>query len=150
MAKTSKVRVAPTLTAVRDDIPMPDRKVSRGSKSIYNFDALKVGQSFGIMAKQAKSMSSIISNQNKKSYRAVNGNDPLFHMTKNGELDVPTSHPLMYHKVFAAVDVDPKKDPDKASCRVFRLPDETIALPETAPAAPAAPNKGTPVPPPAS
>jgi hypothetical protein len=133
-------RSAPVLAAVRNDIPMPDRKISRGSKSIYPFESLQVGQSFGIIGKAAKSMSSIISNQCKKEYRAMDGSNPRFHTVEMNGTTVPTEKPLMYRKVFTVADVNPKTDPDKASARVWRLPDEIVEPKEAAPAAAAPAN----------
>lgn len=63
----AKPRVEPQLTAVVSGITMPTRTTKRGSTSVFPFDTLvNVGDAFGIKNRTAKSLSSIISNANKK------------------------------------------------------------------------------------
>jgi hypothetical protein len=63
----SKPRVDPQLTSVFSGIKMPERTNKRGSTSIFPFDTLaNVGDAFGIKNRDAKSLSSIISNANRK------------------------------------------------------------------------------------
>lgn len=60
-------RVEPVLTGATDAIPMPTRKVARGSKTLYPFDSLTaVGMSFGVKNRTAKQLSSVLSNANRK------------------------------------------------------------------------------------
>lgn len=66
-AKPATKRVEPVLTAAVSGIAMPQRENKRGSASIFPFDTLtEVGQCFGIKNRDAKSLSSIISNANRK------------------------------------------------------------------------------------
>lgn len=63
----TKPRVEPLFTPVSDAIAMPVRVSKRGSASIYPFASLTaVGMSFGVKNKDAKSLSSVISNANRK------------------------------------------------------------------------------------
>ncbi len=66
-AAVTKPRVEPVLTSVVSGIAMPKRTSKRGSVSIFPFDTLaNVGDAFGIKNRDAKSLSSVISNANKK------------------------------------------------------------------------------------
>lgn len=127
-ASGSKERVAPVLTAITADIPMPQVVTRRGNNSIYPFEKLEVGQSFGIQNKTAKQMGSVVTSANKRfMVEAVDANGaPIFKTTEIKNADgtvsrVPTLEKEMAPgKVFAAFDVDPKTDPHGASVRVFR------------------------------
>ena len=67
MTKTATPRVEPVLTGATAAIPMPSRKVARGSKTLYPFDTLTaVGMSFGVKNRTAKQLSSVLSNANRK------------------------------------------------------------------------------------
>lgn len=128
--KPQATRVAPTLTPVTDasKVAMPVRESTRGSKTIYPFDSLTaVGMSFGCLNKKAESLTSIISNQNRKTYPLTNADgtpqmvagEPI--KDANGVAIGPG--PMIaatYQKHFFAVDCDAKTDPDKATVRVFR------------------------------
>lgn len=62
-----KPRVEPVFTAVTNAIAMPERKSKRGSVSIYPFASLTAkGMSFGVKNKTAASLSSVVSNANRK------------------------------------------------------------------------------------
>jgi hypothetical protein len=128
--KTTAHRIAPAITAASAAVKMPEKpKAARGSKSLYPFDDLtEVGMSFGVKDKTAKNMASIVSNQNRKNVeprkdeagnviyktKAVKGADGT-------ETQMPTDKPeVNVLKHFFVIDVDPKKDPDNASVRVFR------------------------------
>lgn len=120
-------RIEPVLSGIRDDVTMPERAANRGSKSLYPFETLRVGQSFGVLNKSAKQLSSIVSNQNRKDpLPLLKDNQPVFKTVKQGDIDVPTGEPQRYKREFIAVDVDKAKDPDKASVRVFRRPDVMV------------------------
>jgi hypothetical protein len=120
-----------TLLSINTSIPMPEKKGGkRGSKSTFPFDLLPVGGSFGLIGRDAKSMSSIVSSQNRKKENQANKVDaegntvfktkPM--KTADGtEIQVPTAEPVTYAvKEFFAVDTDPKTDPEGATVRVFR------------------------------
>jgi len=52
----SKTRIAPVIVGISTAVTMPvNRSASRGSKSLYDFDALEVGQSIAIKNKTFKS-----------------------------------------------------------------------------------------------
>lgn len=121
--------VVPVLTAARADVPMPTRVNRRGTRSVYDFDSLvSAGMSFGVKNKTAASLGTVIANHNKKhrvEKRDENGSI-VFKTTSMKAADgsttvVPTTEPeTIQTKHFFAVDVDPKNDPDGATCRVFR------------------------------
>lgn len=118
---------------IRTDIPMPELKPStRGGQSIYPFDKLdaptvdKAGKiigmaSFGLIGKTAKSMASTVSSANKRNRTQAKNDDgtPKFDVsTVNGtEIKTPV---MVQSKEFKATNVDPAKDPDKATVRIFR------------------------------
>ena len=117
---------ANTITAVRSDIKPPEkvRKAGRGGSSPYEFDKLEIGQSFGVVGKTKKQISSTVFGANKRASEVVNGADGKPEMVMRKKRDgtnemVEKRKPL---KKFEAFDVDPKTDPDKASVRVFRQP----------------------------
>lgn len=128
-AKTeTKARVAPDLTGISSDVEMPKKVSNRGSKSLYPFEKLEVGQSFGVKNKTASGMASIISNQNRKNREEKvdeAGNTVFETKELKGQdgtvTNVPTDKVVMIvNKHFFANDCDPKTDPDGASVRVFR------------------------------
>lgn len=127
--KKAPPRVAPEITTISTAVVMPVRASTRGSKTLYPFDDLPFGGSFGVKNKTAEQLTSIISNQNRKPgavkknpdgsvvYKMQEMKDP------NGAVigHVPTTEPEHEPaKHFFAVNVDKKKDPDQASVRVFR------------------------------
>jgi hypothetical protein len=58
---------APVIGEIANDIPIPAIvRAAPGSKSPFPWDALEIGQSFPVMNKTPKQMSSIVSNQNRK------------------------------------------------------------------------------------
>lgn len=126
--ETTTKRVAPDLTAISSAVEMPKKVSNRGSKSLYPFDKLEVGQSFGVKNKTAAGMASIISNQNRK-HREEKKDEAGNTVFETKELkgadgtvtEVPTDKPVMIvNKHFFANDCDPATDPDGASVRVFR------------------------------
>ena len=103
-----KVRIAPELTAVRTDIPMPEKRRG-GQASSYDFASLTaVGASLGVKNKKAIQISSIVSKENKR------------HMTESTNPLDPTKTVKTFSKKFDVFDVDSKVDPDGATCRIFR------------------------------
>lgn len=88
---------------------------TRGSKSLYPFDTLAVGEAFAVMNKDARGMSSIVSNQNRKHRAPILNADgtPQYETSaasdgNGGTIQVPdTSKPKTTQtKKFFAVDVD--------------------------------------------
>lgn len=128
-------RVAPEIAGIDKGIPLPAAaKSNRGSKSAYEFDALEVGDSIAILNKTAKQISSIVSNQNRKDSNqrpALNADgsqkmkieqreikDAAGNVVGKQPVNVPETE---WIKEFRVVDVDPKKDPKKAKCRIWRV-----------------------------
>lgn len=128
--KAAAARVAPLLTKATAAVPMPETagKRGRGSNSLYPFDTLAVGESFGVQNKTAKNLASIVSGANKRfqvEAKDAQGH-PIFKTTEVKHPDgsttrVPTLEKEMVPgKVFVVADMDPKSDPDGASVRVWR------------------------------
>lgn len=130
--KTNAPRIAPEITSVSKDIPIPagSEKKGPGRGSLYPFDTLtEKGMSFGVTNKTQKGMASIVSNQNRKNMVAkkdAEGN--TVYKTKkvtdeNGvENTVTTDEPEMVFTVkYHSADVDSKTDPDGAKVRVWRV-----------------------------
>lgn len=108
MMVAGKARIAPELTTVRADIPMPAKKRG-GITGHYNFDSLEtLGASFGVKNKTAAQISSIVSKENRRYLSETI--DPLN----------PAKKVKTYSKKFEVFDVDASTDPDGAKCRVFR------------------------------
>lgn len=125
-------RISPELTKVRTDVVMPPvaaRSAKRGIKSVYPFDALEVGQSFGVTNKTFKQLASVVSSQNRKHLvhkTDANGNvitRPVTAKTRDGQtVTTAGTKPVMVAtKRFVCAEVSPKSDPDKASVRVWRV-----------------------------
>ena len=119
MANTAKRNEAPTpaLTEVVTGVQLPEVARRRaGSVSIYPFDSLtEVGAFFGVKNKDKRSLSSVVSNQNKK-YRVHAtdaGGQPMYKTNTitapdGSKTDVPdTSKPIYTHsRKFEAREVD--------------------------------------------
>lgn len=128
VSRATVKRIAPAIVGVSSAVTMPTRANNRGSKSLYNFDCLEVGQSLVVTNKTAKQLASVITNANKrylapkkdaegnivyKTAKASDGN--------GGFAEVKTSEAVMIaNKRFFAVDCDPTKDPEAALVRIFR------------------------------
>jgi hypothetical protein len=66
-ATAAPKRAAPVITGVASGLVMPQRQSKRGSESLFPFDSLtEIGMAFGVKDRDAKSLSSIISNANRK------------------------------------------------------------------------------------
>jgi hypothetical protein len=116
-------RVAPVITPISAALTMPERASNRGSKTIYPFEQLQVGQSFGVKNKKAENMTSIISNQNRKTYPVKDASGAIVMKPIKdaaGAVIGQSADPETFSKRFFAVDVDAKKDPDGATVRVWR------------------------------
>lgn len=116
-------RVAPVLTAISAAVAIPDRP-ARNGRTVYPFDMLSKGQSFGVANKTAKQLASIVSAANKRNRRPKRdtANNIIFKMKKNdaGVLVTTNEPETVFDKYFIVLDVDPKSDPDKATARVWR------------------------------
>lgn len=128
--KTAKAPVV--ITPIRADLTMPTKTSNRGSKSKYDFDGLQVGQSIGVIGRDAASLQSTVSSQNRnKKYQMAKRDSstgaPLFNKMKTRgadgvetEVDNPNSPVMESTRHFFVVDVDPASDPDKATARIWR------------------------------
>lgn len=128
--ETKAARVAPVLTAISAAVPIPAGlgKRGRGGNTLYPFDKLEPGQSFGIKNKTAKNMASVVSGANKRfmiEKKDANGNT-VFKTNEVKHPDGTVTHvpsleaEMIAGRTFIAGDVDPKTDPEGASVRVWR------------------------------
>ena len=121
---------AAKLTAISAAVPIPANagKSNRGARSLYPFDDLDIGQSFGIQNKTAKQMASTVSGANKRHMvdaKDAEGNIIFKTQTvkqpDGTEVKVATLEPeKVAGRTFVVMDVDPASDPDKAVARVWR------------------------------
>lgn len=134
-ATTGPKRVPPVIGAIRTDIPIPAKSIVTGrtGMSLYPFDKLEIGQSFGVN-KTAKEIASTVSSANKRNRIERKDANGVTVMVKtdikdaNGVVTSTVNTPEMVPaKMFAVYAVDPKTDPDNATARIFR-----IALPSPA------------------
>ena len=120
-----------SILSVNATVPMPEKiPGKRGSKTQFPFDALTVGASFGLIGRDSKSMSSIVSAQNRKADNFTAKKDAagnvIFKTQEMKSADgtvttIPTSEPeTVQMKEFFAIDTDPKLDPEGATVRIFR------------------------------
>jgi len=117
-------KVKPVIFENTTKVPVPEfPKSGRGGKSTYPFDTLKVGGSFGIKNRTANQMASTISSANKRNRKPeMKEGKPVYTEVKDktGKVVSKTANTVP-GAVFKAMDVDPVKDPDGATCRVWRL-----------------------------
>ncbi len=131
-APKAEDRVSPEFTEVRTDIAIPTN--ARASKSDYAklLENLPVNGSIGIKNKTKKQISSQISKVNNSKDNLVQKTDANgVAITKNGDPIKDAAGNVIGHqqvpemvqvKEFRAFDIaDPKKDPDGASVRIFRV-----------------------------
>lgn len=131
-AKAKRAKApAPEISDIVSGIEIPKITRAAGTKSPFPWDKLEVGQSFGVVNKTVKQMSSIVSNVNrhKDNQRQKVGADgqPEFKTVNvtdaagNVVAGMTKSEPVMEQiKTFVLAEVDPKKDPAKARVRVWR------------------------------
>lgn len=129
-AETAKTRTEAKILGVNTTVPMPASHERNPTRSQYDFEALQVGQSIGIIGRKAENLTSTVANANRKfaePKRDANGN-LVYKMTDikdaagNVTGRVPdTSKPeTVPTRRFFAIDVDPKTDPEGATVRIFR------------------------------
>lgn len=108
-------KIAPVITGIGDIELSRPTGAGRGSKSNYPFDDLEIGKAFGVSNKDARGLSSIVSNQNRKHRAPVKNADGTTQFEtmgasdgQGGTIQVPdTNKPVMSQtKRFFAVDVD--------------------------------------------
>lgn len=125
-----KPRVAPQVLAISNAVAMPtSRSSARGSKSLYDFDSLQVGQSIPVKNKTAHDLSSVVSAQNRKksnyAQKMENGVPVFVVVPVKDATGVVVGHnttstPVMEQiKVFFAHDCE-KDDPEGATVRIWR------------------------------
>lgn len=118
------------ITKISADVAMPANigKSQRGGRSLYPFDDLEIGQSFGVMNKTQKQMASTVSAANKRHRTEVkDANGQTVFKTQDVKqadgsvVKTPTLEAQTQPgRIFVAGDVDPKTDPDGASVRIWR------------------------------
>ena len=131
-APKAEDRVSPEFTEIRTDIPLPTN--GRATKSDYAklLENLPVNGSIGIKNKTKKQISSQISKvNNAKDNLAPKTDASGAAITKNGDpIKDAAGNVIGYQQVpemvqikeFKAFEVtDPKKDPDGATVRIFRI-----------------------------
>jgi hypothetical protein len=130
-AAAPAAKAGPIVTGIRkaSEIKLPERTTKRGSVSVFPFDQLtEAGMSFGLKDRTAKSLSSVVSNQNRRNMTDKKddaGNIVFKTKTVKDAAGVETVMPTqdaerVAVKRFFAIDVDAKSDPDGASVRVVR------------------------------
>lgn len=107
---SAPVAVAPALTAVTSDVPLPAAATRKSRQSKYDFSGLSaVGQSIGITNRSIKQVAQIVFRENRR--HSVEVPDP----------NKPGKTIRNYSVRLKAFEVDPKTDPDGAKVRVFRV-----------------------------
>lgn len=123
-ATSATPKVKQVVFGITDAVPMPDEDSSR---SKYPFDELKVNQSFGVAGRDKKSFNSIIYAAQQRHAVAVLNEDgtPKTKMKEVKNKDGSKTNELVPEKnltrKFVAYDVDPAKDPEGATVRIYRI-----------------------------
>jgi hypothetical protein len=106
---------AATEFVIADNIPLPPPSSGgRGGNTLYPFDKLEVGQSFGVKGKTKKGMASTVSSANNRYLEVVKDAAGKPVMVDGKEVKRAT-------RKFVSGEVDPKTDPVGASVRVWRV-----------------------------
>lgn len=121
-AKPAKVK--PEVTAIIADYPLPTRQNSggRGGKTIYDFDKLEIGGSFGVKGKTVKGMASTVSSANERYRETVkdaNGNPILIDDPKNPGKKIEAKNQTRKFICGAVDPADPRNN--GATVRVWRV-----------------------------
>lgn len=119
---TEAVATAVKTSAIRMDVPPPVKKSGgRGGQTLYDFDKLEIGGSFGVFDKTAKAVASTVASANKRMIEEVKDATGAVIMVPNPKKPGETMKLTKATKKFVSAAVDPKTDPDKASVRVWRI-----------------------------
>jgi hypothetical protein len=116
-APAAKADAPIKLITINGDLPVPPRNKPRGPGSKFPFDTLEVGKFFALAERDAKSLQTIIGNQNRKHMQdAKDANGSIVYETETvtdaaGNVTQVHKTPLKAKRVatkrFYAVDVDP-------------------------------------------
>lgn len=127
-AAKKETKAKAEVLAIRKDIPKP---AAAPSKSAYPFDELEVGESFGVKNRDKASFNSIIYQAHTRhSVKVLDANGAEVFEVKDvaskdkntgAIIKTPTRlNKMLRTREFEAFDVDPTKDEDGASVRIFR------------------------------
>ena len=112
------VKTAP----IRMDVPPPSkRQGTRGGQTLYDFDKLEVGGSFGVFDKTAKAVASTVASANKRYVEEVKDDKGAVIMIPDPKKAGATMPLTKVTKKFVSAATDPATDPDKAPVRVWRI-----------------------------
>lgn len=128
--KEKRVYESAQIAPISAAVPVPENIGRRGAgaSGLYPFDALEVGQSFGVINKTAKQIASAVSAANKRfRVNKTDANGATVFKTQDVKqadgtvIKQPTLDPeTVPGRVFVSADVDPATDPDGATARVWR------------------------------
>lgn len=128
-ATAAKTNTPLTILGVSTAVQMPQVASRRGSKSQYDFDAVEVGQSIGVVGRTAKNLQSTVTNANRRYtedkkdangqtvYKMIDMKDAAGNVTRVPDTSKPEK---VQTRHFFAHDCDPATDPDKATARIWR------------------------------
>lgn len=110
----ASANASPTVTKIRADIPPPPKKSGgRGGQTLYDFDKLEIGQSFGVVGKTIKGMASTVSSANKRYTEVVKDTDGN-EVVVDGKKATKQTRKFVCGSVVATAD-------DPATVRVWRV-----------------------------
>lgn len=126
-AAPAKPRILQNVTAIRADVLPPVKAATKrgggtGPGETYPFEKLEIGQSFGIVGRNAKRMNSTVYSAMARFGTVA----PKVDKAGAPVLNKKTGKPQMTlnrTRVFKAFDVDPTTDVDGATVRIFRMAD---------------------------
>jgi hypothetical protein len=124
-APNASAPAAPTntvVTKIRADVPLPPKKSGgRGGQTIYDFDKLEIGQSFGVVGKTIKGMASTVSSANKRFTEEVKDAEGNVVMIDDPKKPGTKKAVTKQTRKFICGTVTPTED-DPATVRVWRVP----------------------------
>lgn len=118
VAKPVVAKAEVKILAISTAVPMPENVSRRGSKTKYAYADLQIGQSIPVIGRSAKSLNSTVSGWNREFLVPVKDAEgkPVFKLNAKNENEAVTEQT----RHFFAHDCDPKKDPEGATCRIWR------------------------------